>query len=191
MLRLSVVQWRPTNIQRSAGQTKRLKLIRLMSIVVVRFIQSTSLFCSKGSAWKPTSSPSNAMIVLLPIYRFQGVAIITSQLKSPPSLAEIFEMRSLSASTARRISASQANSSGEWLTPFLQRTKSMAVGHRSAMAAASCVAPDGVRRGINVAAGSARWEKIWWPLKPAEAWKQSEALNSNRTEYQTHKRSLK
>ena len=75
--------------------------------------QHSKKFRTNKAPENTTSSPSNAMIVLLPIYRFQGVATITSQLKAPPSLAEIFEIRSLSASTARRISASQANSSGE------------------------------------------------------------------------------
>jgi hypothetical protein len=36
-----------------------------------------------------------------------------------------------------------ANSSGAWLIPFLQRTNNIEIGHKSAIADASCVAPEG------------------------------------------------
>ena len=46
-------------------------------------------------------------------------------------------------STARCISSREANSSGAWLIPFLHRTNNIEIGHKSAIADASCVAPEG------------------------------------------------
>jgi hypothetical protein len=50
------------------------------------------------------------------------------------------------ASMATLMSSGEANSSGLWLTPSRQRTKSIAIGQRSDMADASCVAPEGKKK---------------------------------------------
>ena len=76
--------------------------------------------------------------------RGSGLSGVTSRRPyEPQALEQKPDRKAASASTAAPISPALAYSAGLWLIPPLQRTNSIAIGQRSAIAEASCVAPDG------------------------------------------------